>query len=172
MIVNKTYKVVLFLVCGLCFGICHAQYSFKGTITPLVTVQTVLSLELTHNVSGTMDFNSTPQYSDGISIPNFITVKIKSNKTWAFGVATTTANFNASGLYSSPNMPSQVLSMRQSSQTQDHSLSTTTKIIATGGAGNAAKSGNTFDVNMKANPKYDYGPGIYTITINYTLTAQ
>jgi hypothetical protein len=166
---NRTYRKLIFFIAGwLWLGNCHAQ-NIKDVF---VTVQTVLNFELVKNVSSTVNFNASPQFSEGISIPNFVTVKIKSNRTWAFGVSTTTANFSASGMYSSPNMPSQVLSMRQSSQTQNQPLSTTTKIIATGVAGNTAKPGNTFDISMKANPGYEYGPGIYTITINYTLTAQ
>jgi hypothetical protein len=172
MIVNRTYKIVLFLVCSLCFGICHAQYSFKGVLNPVVTVQTVLNIELTNNVSSTVNFTSTSQFSDGVSIPNFATVQIKSNMPWAFGVSTATPYFSASGSYSTPNMPSQVLGMRLSTQTQYQQLTTTSKTLTTGNRGNSSVAGNTFNLSLFADPKYEYGPGIYSITINYILTAQ
>lgn len=172
MIVNRTYKIILFLLCSLCFSVCHAQYSFKGTLNPVVTVQSVLNFDITNAVSSTVNFTSTSQFSDGIFIPKFASVQIKSNMPWAFSVATATPLFIPSGPYSSPNMPSQVLGLRLSTQSQYQQLTTTSKTLTTGSRGNGSVTGNTFDLSLSADPKYEYGPGIYTITINYTLTAQ
>jgi hypothetical protein len=172
MTVNRTYKIVLFLICSLCSGLCYAQYSFQGVLTPVVTVQTVLNIDLTNNVASTVNFTSTSQFSDGISIPNFATVQIKSNVTWAFNVSTTTPYFSASGSYATPNMPAQVLSMRSGNQAQYQQLTATSKTLTQGNRGSASVPGNTFDISLLADPKYEYGPGIYSITINYTLTAQ
>lgn len=168
-----TYKLLLLLACSLCFSICHAQnYSFQGVLTPTVTVQTVMNIEVISNASNTVNFSSTANYSNGISIADFATVKIKSNALWAFGASTTTPFFSASGAFSSPNMPSHVLAMSLSTLTQNQPLTTTSKTLTTGGRGNISTPGNTFNLNLYASPGYDYGPGIYSITINYTLTAQ
>ena len=51
-------------------------------------------------------------------------------------------------------------------------LTTTDQVLATGNRGNTSSAGNSFNMDLKANPGYNYGPGIYTLSIVYTLTAQ
>src|SRR5699024_2277470 len=144
---NKRYKkLLIFIAAWLWLNIGHAQ-NVKDVF---VTVQSVLNFELVKNVTSSVNFNTATHFTDGVTLPNFVTVKIKSNRTWAFGVSSTTANFSASGTYASSNMPSQVLSMRQGDQAQYQPLSTTTKILTTGSAGNVNKTGNTFNISMKA----------------------
>lgn len=169
---KEIYKILFLVISSLCYCFCFAQaYSFQGVVHPTVTVRKVINLTITSNASSAINFNSSSNFSDGISIPNFATVKIKSNVAWAFGVSTTTPFFSASGPYASTDMPAQVLGMRLGSQTQYQSLTTTSKILASGSRGDEQAAGNSFNLSLHADPKYDYGPGIYTITINYTLTA-
>lgn len=172
MISKDIYKILFLILSSLCYSVCYAQnYSFQGVVYPTVTVRKVLNFTITSNASSAINFTSSSDFSDGISIPNFATVKIKSNVAWAFGVSTTTPFFSASGPYASTDMPSQVLAMRLSTQTQHQPLTTTSKILTTGTRGDDQAAGNFFNLSLHADPKYDYGPGIYSVTINYTLTA-
>jgi hypothetical protein len=68
-------------------------------------------------------------------------------------------------------MPASVLSLHVPGQSAK-ALSTTNQTLTTGTRGTAAVTGNTFSLNLTATPGFSYGPGSYTIIINYTLTAQ
>jgi hypothetical protein len=45
-------------------------------------------------------------------------------------------------------------------------------LLKSGAIGNTSVSGNTFNMNLKATPGFTTGPGSYSITLVYTLTAQ
>ena len=166
-------KTGIYIIVLLCLGSIKGmgQYSFNGTINPTVSIQPVMAFTLTNNASPTLNFTNT-QYSTGYTIPNFNSFAIKSNQPWKLSVSAATANFSASGTYASSNMPASVLGVVKSGQTPYVQLTTTDQTIATGNRGNSSTSGNSFNMDFKANPGYNYGPGIYTLSIVYTLTAQ
>jgi hypothetical protein len=45
-------------------------------------------------------------------------------------------------------------------------------LLKSGAIGNNSVSGNTFNMNLKATPGFTTGPGTYTLSLVYTLTAQ
>lgn len=130
-----------------------------------------MEFTLTNNASPAITLTNT-QYTNGYSISNFNSFNIKSNTPWRLGVSAATANFSASGTYASANMPASVLGVVKSGQSPYIQLSSTDQAFATGNRGNASTSGNSFNMDLKATPGYNYGPGIYTLSIVYTLTAQ
>jgi len=111
-------------------------------------------------------------YSSGYTVNNFNTVAIKSTAAWSLSVASATPYFSASGVSASSNMPASVIGLVKSGQSPTIQLSTTPQLLASGNRGNASQSGNTFMMNLTATPGYNYGAGIYSLTIAYTLTAQ
>ena len=115
---------------------------------------------------------SNAQYSSGYTASNFNTISIKSNNNWALSVSSSTPFFSASGTYSSSNMPASVIGVAKSGQSSFVQLSSTAQQLASGNRGNTTASGNSFNMDFKANPGYNYGPGIYSLTIVYTLAAQ
>jgi hypothetical protein len=145
--------------------------SFNGTISPSVSVSTVLNLTVTQNIAS-LNFSTLDQFSNGITVSNYSTVAIKSNSNWNFSVSTSTQYFTATGASASSNMPAAILQMALSTSSTYYTLSTTPQQIKTGVAGSLTESGNNFNVNLKANPGYDYGPGTYSITITYTITSM
>jgi hypothetical protein len=147
-----------------------AQYSFNGNITSSVNIQNVMVLSVTSNAATVVTLNNT-QYSNGYTMANFNTFNIKSNVPWRLSVASATPYFSASGTYASTNMPASVIGVAKSGQ-PFVKLTTTPQLLASGNRGNSAKTGNSFNMDFQATPGYNYGPGIYTITLLYTLTAQ
>ncbi len=69
-------------------------------------------------------------------------------------------------------MPASVLGVVKSGLSSYVQLSSTDQVLATGNRGNASTTGNSFNMDLKATPGYNYGPGIYSLAIVYTLTAQ
>lgn len=129
-----------------------------------------MALSVTSNSSPVITFNNS-QYSNGYTVSGFNTFNIKSNVPWRLSVASATPYFGASGTGASSNMPASVISVAKSGQSFV-SLTTTPQTLATGNRGSAAKPGNSFNMDFQANPGYNFGPGIYTLTLLYTLTAQ
>ncbi len=159
--------IISFLFLSGCF-IAKAQ-SFNGSFSSNINVGTVVNMTLTPNVSSNITLDGT-NLQQGYSNNAFSSVQIKSNASWLLNVRSATTYFTASGIYASSNMPASILSL--SSPGKQVSLSTQDKLLSSGTRGNASASGNSFNVGLIANPGYNYGPGIYSINIIYTLTAQ
>jgi len=136
-----------------------------------VSIQSVLALSVTNNASPAITFTNS-QYTNGYTVSNFNSFTVKSNQPWTLSVSAGTANFSASGTYASSNMPASVIGIVKSGQSPYLQLTTTGQVLATGNRGNTSTTGNSFNMDFKANPGYNYGPGIYTLSIVYTLTAQ
>jgi hypothetical protein len=147
------------------------QFSFSGNINSSVSIQPVMALSITNNASSPLTFANT-QYSNGYTISNFNTFDIKSNQPWKLSVSAATPNFSASGTHSSANMPASVIGVVKSGQSPFLQLSSTEQVLATGNRGNTSTLGNSFNMDLKADPGYNYGPGVYSLTIVYTLSPQ
>jgi hypothetical protein len=166
-------KTRLYMLSLLCFVSIKGmgQFSFNGSINSAVSIQSVMALSITNNASPAITFTNT-QYGNGYTISNFNTFDIKSNLPWKLSVSAATPNFSASGTYASSNMPASVVGVVKSGQSPFIQLSSTDQVLATGNRGNTSSLGNSFNMDFTANPGYNYGPGIYSLTIVYTLTAQ
>jgi hypothetical protein len=170
MTMKKTSIYTILLLCFVSIkGI--GQYAFSGTVSSAVSIQPVMAFTVTNNTAPAITFTNA-QYSTGYTVSNMNTFSIKSNQPWQINVSAATANFSASGTYASASMPASVIGVVKSGQSPYVRLSSTDQVLATGNRGNAATSGNTFNMDLNANPGYNYGPGIYTITVVYTLTVQ
>ena len=57
---------------------------------------------------------------------------------------------------------------------RDRALSdaSSTNPLSTGARGGQGVAGNTFTVDYKADPGFDYDPDTYTIGVTYTISAQ
>jgi len=165
---SALYTAIMLFFCSLQL---KAQYSFTGSLTASVSIQPVMAFSLTANASTAITLSNSA-YSNGYTIPNFNTVMIKSNMPWSLSVSAATPYFSASGSYASSNMPASVIGLTKSGQSPSVQLTATPQLLASGGRGNTSQTGNTFNMDFSAAPGYNYGPGIYSLTISYTLTAQ
>jgi hypothetical protein len=117
-----------------------------------------------------INFTTVNQLKNGITNSNVNTFYVKSNVAWNLSVKASTQYFSNAGTFSSANMPASILTIV--SPNASKVLSTTDQVFNSGTAGAATKAGNTFNMNIIANPGFNYGPGTYTLNIVYTLTAQ
>ena len=130
-----------------------------------------MSITIT-NLSGTVTFADANDYSSGQSISDYAQIAIKSNVNWSVSFSAQSANFTPMSSGASNNMPSSILSLRRDGMSTFNTLTTSSKSLKTGNRGNASKSGNTFNVDMKFDPGFGYAGGVYNIGILYTLTQQ
>ncbi|MBN9380101.1 MAG: hypothetical protein J0H74_05020 [Chitinophagaceae bacterium] len=169
---SRTFILLIILsVCSAGEGV-RAQFSYNGTVTATAVIQSVMVLSVTNNSSTTVTFSSPAQYASAYKIANFNTIALKSNVNWSLSISAATSFFSNSGVYSSSNMPASVLRYNINGKSTLVTLSTTAQQLASGNNGDATRSGNTFNVDLTANPGYNYGPGIYTISTIYTLSAN
>jgi hypothetical protein len=162
-------KLSLLLFALLVHAAVWAQSS--GNLTSTINIQAVMQLTLS-NSTASITFSTPDQYSSEYVLTSFNSVKIKSNQNWNLAVSATSSVFTASGTFSTSNMPASLCKLGVTGQTATVSLSTTSQLLATGNRGSDATAGNNFDITMKINPGYNYGAGIYSIGLIYTLTAK
>lgn len=163
-------RIFLFLLIGCLIQLpLYSQSSDDFTST--LKIQAVMELSITNSTSN-ITFSTPDQYAAEYVITNFNTIKIKSNQSWNLSLSSTSSVFSASGTFASSNMPASICKIGITGQTSSLTLSTTAQLLSSGSRGSAAASGNTFDITLKVNPGYNYGGGIYSIGIVYTLTAR
>jgi len=162
----------LLLTAFLAGGQARAQNSFTGSATVTATIQTVVGLSLTNNQSTSITLSSPSEYANGYTIANFNTMVVKSNIAWQVSVASSTPYFSNSGVYSSSDMPASIIQLNVNGNATKIPLSTTAQSLTTGSRGNGSQTGNTFNMDLSVNPGYSYGPGIYNISLVYTLSAS
>ena len=166
---KKIISICLLFIAGFSFSNCLAQYSFNNTINATVTIPPVLSWNVTYNNTSTINFSNATQYTNGVTLSNFTTIQVKGNTPWMVNVAASTPYFSASGTGASANMPANILGFSVDNIATIYRLSTVSQKIKTGAS---SATGTSFNLNLIATPGYNYGAGIYSIVINYTLTAQ
>lgn len=137
-----------------------------------LTVSSIVDMSLTQNSSPTVNFGNSAAYVNGVSINTFHSMQIKSNLLWQVSVAANSPYFSSGSAGASANMPCSIMKIKANDASTYLPLSTTATTIKTGGRGDASALGNspTFDVNF--NPGYDYNPGVYNLSLTYTLTSQ
>lgn len=163
-------KIILLLLLG-CFVQPTSYGQNSENFISTLNIQPVMELALSNSTSN-ITFSTPDQYGAEYVINNFNSIRIKSNQAWNLSLAATSSVFTASGSFASSNMPASVCRIGVTGRSSTLTLSTTSQLLSTGSRGNDALSGNTFDITLRVNPGYNYGAGIYTIGIVYTLTAK
>jgi len=162
---------IAIVACMACLS-ATAQRSLSGSIMPSETVQSVITFTLTSNSSPTITFSNGSDYTDGYVVLSFNTIAVQSNMPWNLYISSSTDNFTNSGVYSTPNTPASLLIYGVEGKSTKMTLSSTPKLLIAGPRGSYDKLGNTFDISLSIDPGYSYGPGTYTISTVYTISAQ
>jgi hypothetical protein len=169
---NRMRILLAFIIIGGLSFTGRAQYSYNGSINPSVSISTVVAFTLTSNSSPTIIFNNASDYISGYTVSNFSTIAVKANVAWNLYISSSTANFSNSGAYSTTNTPASILQYNIEGKSARVVLSNVAKLLNSGAPGPASDAGNTFNIGFTSNPGYNYGPGTYTISTVYTLSAQ
>ncbi|MEJ7740675.1 MAG: hypothetical protein WKF97_24935 [Chitinophagaceae bacterium] len=166
----QLYVTVIFLCCFPVLG--RAQKSLSGAINPSLVIQSIVAFDLTSNSSPTVTFTNGADYTNDYTVSNFNTISVKSNLPWNLYISSATANFSNSGVNSTPVTPASILQYAVEGKNNKVVLSTTSQLLNSGSPGNNSAPGNRFTISFTAKPGYNYGPGTYTISTVYTITAQ
>lgn len=153
------------------------QYNDQGnvtinrTFTISLNVQSVVNVSLIQNSPATVNFGSSSAYVNGVTSLNFHSLQVQSNIPWLINV-TAPQYFSAGSSGASSNMPCSIMAIRRNGSGTFVPLSTSSQTLSTGVAGDNNAAGNTTSYDMQFNPGYDYNPGIYNISLTYTISSQ
>jgi hypothetical protein len=189
---NKTHKMKkLLLLTATLFTVAFAANAQNASSTAQQTIQLTLSnvLEITFVGTGTntgstvsLPFTSVNSYINGVSSSSQ-QLMIRSNKSFNVTVQSNAANFTYAGTTNpAPTMPvNGVLAIKVpanatggtiaapfSSSSFTYLTSSAQALINNGSNGSA----QTFDVQYKATPGFNYPAGTYTVDVVYTATQQ
>jgi len=164
-------KILLSIFLFLAPFVGQAQYSFSASVSGSATVYAIQSLTIT---GGTVipNFTSLDDYLNGVVAEDYLSVVVKSNKSWTLSLNAQSAFFAPMSAGGSTNMPSTVLGIKTNSMGSYLNVSTTSQTLKTGNKGDHTKPGNSFTLDVRYNPGFSYKGGIYTLGIVYTLSQQ
>lgn len=145
--------------------------TWSTTVSGTITVSTVLSITLS-NQAAAPSFATSSDYTNGKTTLNYTQVAIKSNVNWIVSVKAQSTYFTPQTQNASTDMPATVLGFRLNGAVSFVTLTTTSQTLKTGNKGNAAVTGNTYNVDMKFNPGFNYNGGLYSIGMMYTVSQQ
>lgn len=165
----------------------NAQNNASSTAQQTVQLQLSNALEITftgnNSATGstvTMPFTSANDYANGVE-SQAQQLRVRSNKNFNVAVKTLTNNFSVTnnGNTTSSSMPASVLDVKVSANgtggniagsfSNYTDLSASSKNLITNGSYGANQ---TFSVQYKAQPGFDYPAGTYAIDVVYTATQQ
>ncbi len=149
----------------------YAQRGKSGSVSGSFDVYDIQSISIV-SLKGMVSFSDPNDYFGGQEINKYAKVIIKSNNNWQVSVSTQSTYFTPMTSSASHNMPSTILGIRVNGRANYKNMKPKSKTLKTGSRGGADRSGNTFFVDMKFNPGYEYNGGLYNIGLVYTLTRQ
>jgi hypothetical protein len=161
-------KLLLALVIVFSSVCAFAQTSTKSE-TVTLTLSNVVDIALTSTAGNSFTFDDVTKYDAGIVNANASTLAVKSNRAWNVNVKAQTANFNKSG--GTTDMPANVLAVKANASATYLPLSTTDQLLRTGTRG-GNEGANTFAVDYRATPAYNYDAATYTLVVEYTISQQ
>lgn len=135
-----------------------------------IKTETIMDLKIKPKKEVQFYFNDKDQFDNGILEENITEIKVKANVNWQIHV-------NSSAEYFVDSEGNQIPVNRFSLAKAGEPLvaltyETPNSPIATGIVGDDKKETNTFDLDYFANPGYGYAPGVYSVDLVYTISAQ
>ena len=141
-----------------------------GNMSGIARVYSVQSLQITR-LSGVISFDSPNDLFNGVTVPNYANIKVKSNENWILSFASMSKYFSPLTRGASTDMPCSVLSLKVNGRRNFKKLKTNTKKLQQGNRGSTS-SRHDFNIDVQLDPGFGYNGGLYSISIMYTLTKQ
>ena len=159
-------RIISVILLSLCVKVAAGQ-SMNSSLQGNAIVYSIQSITITQN-AGVVNFNTPSDYFNGVTMPDYATVRVKSNENWVISYASQSQYFSPLSKMASTNMPSTVLSLKASTAGSYVPLTTQSRTLKTGNRG----GDHEFGLDVKFNPGFAYSGGLYSISIMYTLTKQ
>lgn len=142
----------------------------SGNMTGTVQVYSIQSLEI-NKLSGVISLSAPNDFFNGITVPNYANIKVKSNENWVLSYASMSTYFSPLSQNASTDMPCSVLSIKVNGHKNFKELKTSSTKLRQGNRGSKG-SKNDFNIDVHLDPGFEYNGGMYSISVRYTLTKQ
>jgi hypothetical protein len=164
----KLYSLIAIALFGYCSA--YGQYSYSGSGSATDNVNTITALTIT-GLNTSLNFNSLTAFTSGITNSGYAQLKIKSNNTWTLSVKAQNQYFTLLSSGGSTDMPATVLYVKPTTSQTYKNITTSDQVLTTGPNGPESASGNTFNIDLKMVPGFNYKGGQYNIALVYTLST-
>jgi len=142
----------------------------NGSVSGHFIVYSIQSITVT-SLSGVIAFNTPNDYFNGVIANNYANIKIKSNTNWIVSFSAQSTYFTALSKNASTDMPAGVMAIRINGHSGFKTLSTQSQKLRNGPKGSGTDK-HDFNIDVNFNPGFEYGGGLYSMGIVYTLTKQ
>jgi len=165
----KFFSTILFLLLFLAsFG------QEGGERTPnkeaKIKTETIMDLKINPKKEVQFYFNDKDQFDNGILEQNITEIKVKANVNWQIHVNSSAAYFEDG---EGNQIPVNKFSLAKAGEPLVAlTYETPNAPIATGTVGDDNKETNKFELDYFANPGYGFAPGVYSVDLVYTISAQ
>ena len=167
-------RSILVLVFSFIFSMVSGQGSY-ATIQQEIkgNLNSVLDLTLIPQNNLNISFVNTNEFENGKTILAATVLKIIATRKWVISAKTLSPTFTPLSLNASNNMPSSVLSIKESKSSNFIPLSSQSPAsqIASGTIGDALATGHELKIDYLFKPGLTFAPGVYSIDLLFTITA-
>ena len=164
-------KLIISIILIIALLNCKAQQSvilnIQNKVSGSVTIPALQNLNVSTQTSS-LNFSDPGDFANGKEIAAFYTLNVNSNVPWVLTAKTETDNFNNLSVNGN-NMPAGIISIKNSTDNNYVALSQTEKNFI---VSSNDKIVNDYKIDLKINPSWQYGGGLYNINIIFTLTPQ
>ncbi len=167
-------KIITAIVLITAMHCCKAQQSvilnlnIPNKASGSVTVTELQNLIVRSQNPAALNFSIPGDFSNGKEIAAFYTLSINSNVPWVITAKTETDNFNNLSINGN-SIPAGIMSIKNSTDNNYTPLSSIEKNII---ISSNDKIVNEYKIDLKINPSWNYGGGLYNINVIFTLTPQ
>ena len=164
-------RYLYLIISFVCLSIYAQGQSLTDNVVGKITISSVMNVSASAGTA--YSFSTMDHYLNGVTKTNFSTVTVKSNNLWLVNVQANATYFTA-GSGGSTNMPASILSIRKAGTSSYQTVSSSSNITLNTGSrtGSSSPYTSTFNVDLIANPGFNFNGGTYSIGLIYTLTAQ
>lgn len=155
------------------FMISISTYAQSGTaaIYPYVDIRPFMSLKVEVSPIGlNYSFTEMEDFENGISKSGVFNISVKSNQNWILMVSSSQVYLNAVSTQGDPNIPVSILSVKKSLENSFLPIQKNFTQVTSGNRGGSNRAGNSFNLDLKASPGFNYATGFYTCDVVFTMT--
>ena len=164
--IHKKIILILFFLCSTL--VLSAQTTVPAKVS--YTLSPMINLVVNTLDNSAFNFTTADMMEFGIIKYNRTRVLVKSNKQWMLQILALNADFTVISGSPSTDVPANLIQIKRHSDSNFYSLSNITPVVMQGNRGDNFTQGNTFQIDMKMVPGFNYDQGSYRLNIVYTLT--
>jgi hypothetical protein len=166
---KSLFVLVLFLFVQKAFTQGNAVASASEFTSGSVFFPALQSIKVEPLYNEPIHFSQPSEYSQGKVVSGFCRITVISNVPWTVSVQSSSAYLYSSQDSSPDNVPAGIFELRGGINGQFVPLSKTDIPLL---VSHNNKTLNIYDLDLKANPSWNYGGGTYNMNIIFTLTPQ